>query len=102
MLISATARLVTLARTVNKTLMTAKDRRVKTMERVLTKSMDTDVFVVKVLMAVTVRPTLMTANPASAVMEVGCLGWDVQIFCTKGIRSQSNDMLNQCARLTLD
>lgn len=74
MLISAAVHLVTLARTVNKTLTTAKDRLVKTTEHVLIKSMDTDVFVFKVLMAVTVRPTLTTANQASVQMEVGCLG----------------------------
>ena len=79
MLISAAVRLVTLARTVNKTLMTAKHRRVKTMEHVLTKSMDTDAFVFKVLMAVTVRPTSTTANQASAVMEVSCL----RVGCTE-------------------
>lgn len=55
MLISATAHLVTLGRTVNKTLTTAKDPRVRTTEHVLTKSMDTDVFVFKALMVVTVR-----------------------------------------------
>ena len=74
MLISAAVHLVTLVRTANKTLTTAKDHHVKTMEHVLTKSMDTDVFVVKVLMAVTVRSTLMTANQAYVKMEVGCLG----------------------------
>lgn len=72
MLISAAVYLVTLARIVNKTLMTAKDRRVKTMEHVLTKLMDTVVFAFKVLMVVTVSPTLMTANQTAAVMEVGC------------------------------
>ena len=71
MLISAAVYLVTLARTVNKTLMTAKDCHVKTMEHVLTKSMDIVVFVFKVLMAATVRSTLTTANLAPAVMEVG-------------------------------
>ena len=72
MLISAAVYLVTLVKTVNKTLTTAKDCHVKTMEHVLTKLMDTDVFVFKVLIAVTVRSTLTTANQASAVMEVGC------------------------------
>ena len=72
MLISAAVYLVTLARIVNKTLMIAKDRHVKTMEHVLTKLMDTDVFVFKVLMVVTVRPTSTIANQAAAVMEVGC------------------------------
>lgn len=72
MLISVAVYLVTPARIVNKTLMTAKDRHVKTMEHVLTKSMDTDVFVFRVLTVVTVRPTLTTANQAAAIMEVCC------------------------------
>ena len=80
MIISAAVHLVTLARTVNKTLTTAKDRLVKTMEHVLIKSMDTDVFVFKVLMAVTVRPTLKTANQASVQMEVGCFGVEMCRF----------------------
>ena len=70
MLISAAVYLVTLARIASKTLTTAKDHHVKTKEHVLTKLMDTDVFVFKVLMVVTVRSTLTTANQASAVMEV--------------------------------
>ena len=72
MIISVCVHRVTLAGTVNMTLMTAKDPHAITMEPVLIKSMDSDVPVVKVLMEVTVRQTLMTVLRAPVVMEVGC------------------------------